>query len=194
MDSLIHFIIQNQKHLSPDTQLRVSVGKYIVYPNILDTRLSMGQVLSILNSIRQARLLTRDNGKTVNQRIYKYRDMEYIYSRNGESNTSKRILDTIQIKQDKNGFKANLEERRNRRIEDFPCSIEYNDILDCTRIWYNINNLFDLCIVTEQDQRGEKHTRIELVLACQNIYEEKLQSALQNVLGKIETGINTDSI
>ena len=160
MDSLIHFIIQNQQHLSPDTQIRVSVGKYIIYPNVMDTRLSIAQVKDIISNIRQAKLLSRENGKTVNQRIYKYRNMEYTYSRNGESNTSKRILDTTQIKEGSCGFQGNLEERRNRNIEEFPSRLNYNDILDCTRIYYNINNLFDLCVITEQDQRAQKHTRV----------------------------------
>ena len=189
MDSITNFILEQQQHLSPNTQIRVSVGKFINYPHILDTRLPVDTIKNILDVLRKTLIV---NSKQENQRIYKHQDMSYIYSKHGELNTSKQILVSQQY-QGSNGFGlyASLEKTRSRNLEEFPCRLQYTDTVDCSRVLHNISNLFQLVTIAESDQNDNRHTRIELLVSCQNIHEEKMRKTLQQVLRVIENHRNT---
>ena len=193
MDPIVNFILQQQQHLSPDTHIQVSVGKYLDYPNILDTRLEINVIKEIVDELKKSRLVRQDNAKQEEHRIYKHQEMEYSCSKSGEKATSKQVLDLESCNTDNVGLKASLQKIHHRQLEEFPCLIDYIDIVDTSRIIYNVNNMFEIIIVSDIDQKTNRHTRIELVVACQNIYVDKIKKALEQVFTIIHKHLNKDN-
>jgi len=186
MDPISNFVIKEQNKLTRQTEIIINVGRF-VDRNITDLRFREEEINSLLDSLKSSSHF--DSLHHIESRkIYKWLDMSYIISNQGETCLSyKRLASETHISVNL-CLVTSLIEHITTPIEQFPTKLNYHDIVNQTTYYFKYDDQIELRLTCEKGQLPS-FWKVEVVILKENIYKDRLAKNLRFVVDLLDNGL-----
>jgi len=185
MDIINSFVKSKQLELAPNKHIIMSFGTFLQDDRILNCQLDETTIKNLLKKINSKQIKHR----SINNRIYKEDNMEYMIKNEGEENVTKECIAVDNVTLDTLGVRLKLILTTQVGLEKFPCKLQYRDIYDCSTIIIEYNNILELHVTTEK-RDSLTNLKLEIHILRQNIYEDKLINSLHEIITLIKENLN----
>ena len=184
MDIIDNFIKIKQVELAPNTHIIMSFGTFLKDDRILNCQLDETTIKNFLKNITTKKIKHR----SVNNRIYKEDNMEYVIKNDGEENITRECLAVENVTLDTLGVRLKLILTNQIGLEKFPCKLHYRDIYNSSTIIIEYNNILEIHIITEE-RETITNLKLEVQILRQNIYEDKLINSLHEIIALVKENL-----
>jgi hypothetical protein len=182
MESILHFCKTHQKTITKHDSIVIYLGSILCEHHVLSKEYPEEKAKTL------SKHLAGFSKPTIrHSRVYKHLNQEYhIVDANEEHfKTQYHHQQMVKLESDK-GLMALFKTSVPQPLELFPSRQEYHDIINRSEYIFDIEKLYQLCVVYEETSR--KHTwSVEIRIHHSNIHEKRLLSSLQETIQTLLT-------
>ena len=186
MNSVSHFVINQQAKLSETAEILVRIGRHVDH-NITDLRFREQEISQLLDSLKSSQHFT-NLYRVENRKVYKYHDMEYIVTRHGETCVRYQHLASETKSVANLTLVSNLVQRITSPIEQFPTQKTYQDTVDQTTYYFRQDDQLELRLTCEKGSTP-CYWKVDLAVIKENIYHDRLAKNLENIVDLLDHGL-----